>query len=275
MTTVSLTTDWGDTGLYSGIFKAKLVKLLPGVQIVDISHNVPSFHIENAAFALRNAYKYFAAKSIHVLSVSTSNISDVSQNHEYICFQYNYQYFIGPNNGIWELVLDCIPETVYKIEANTKKSSVGNFQEADAIVETIGKLALGTGLDHIGELTTCNPGRKISKPAVQENQIIGAFLYFDSYGNGISNITKEQFDAIGKGRPFTIMYGRPDIKAETISTNYDDVNAPLIALFNVSGFLELALPFSSLKNYLFASTNTKILVHFYENEEEKNTLRLF
>ena len=38
MVTISLTTDWGTSGFYTGLFKAKLVQKLPGAQIVDISH---------------------------------------------------------------------------------------------------------------------------------------------------------------------------------------------------------------------------------------------
>lgn len=273
MVIVTLTTDWGDSGLYLGMFKAKLIRLLPGVQIVDVSHTIPVYHVEDAVFALRNAYKYFPPKTIHVVSVASKTVDDKSKNREFICFQYNYQYFIGPNNGLWEMLLDVVPNPVYKIGFQSK--SIGNFPESDVFVETIGKLALGGGLDRIGTPVPFTRGMRINQPQIDDRQIIGNYLYFDSYGNGITNISKEIFEQVGKGRLFTIMAGRENVKTDVISTNYHSTTDSVIALFNVSGFLELAMPYYSLKSHLFIDERTRILIRFYDSEAEKDAFKLF
>ena len=70
MQTVSITTDWGTSGLYAGLFKAKLVQRVPDVQIVEISHAIEPYKVADAVFALKNAYPYFAPKAIHIISVA-------------------------------------------------------------------------------------------------------------------------------------------------------------------------------------------------------------
>ena len=41
-------------------------------------------------------------------------------------------------------------------------------------------------------------------PAIDESVINGSVVYIDSYKNAITNISRELFDQIGKGRPFEI-----------------------------------------------------------------------
>ena len=269
---VSLTTDWGNKGLYSGLFKAKLVNKIPSVQIVDISHEIIPFNINEGALALRTAYRHFPAGSIHVVSIASSTIADKTKNREFICFQYEEQYFIGPNNGLWDLVFDNAQFDVYKIEASQLIAQ--SFAEADAFIEAITNIALQKKLTAIGVPTAREKGRGIGLPDVRENQIIGAFLEFDSYGNGITNITKEQFESIGKGRLFTIMVGGQIGETDYISTNYDNVAETILALFNSSNFLEIATPYFSLKNFLHNSTTAKILITFYDSEEQKSNFKL-
>ena len=65
-------------------------------------------------------------------------------------------------------------------------------------------------------------------------------LYIDRYENVVLDITKTQFDAMVKGRPFKIKIMRMD-DITTVSNNYNDVakDEPLCR-FNSAGFLEIA-----------------------------------
>lgn len=276
MLTVSLTTDWGNSGIYTGLFKAKLIQRLPGTQIVDISNEIKAFDVGQAVFSLRNAFSHFPQKTIHIVSVASANIQDKAKNHEYVCLQYNYQYFIGPNNGLWNMLFEETPTEVYKIPTAPQKS-LGNFQEADAIVETINKIAIGLPIDRIGEKTTCYSAYKMSAPIVTDNMLEGRFLYFDSYGNGITNIPIALFETARRDRHFTIMVDSKRYSTDEITENYEpkDKSAKIMALYNVSGFLEIAIPYNPLEKFFHIdSEHTSIFVHFYDTEEEKNNFGL-
>lgn len=272
MVTISLTTDWGASGLYTGLFKAKLVQRLPGVQIVDISHQIEPYKVPDAVFALKNAITYFAPKTIHIVSVASMNIADRSKNREFICFQYNYQYFIGPNNGLWEMLFDDVPEKVYKIEA-VKKNVQGSFSESDIFVDVISKLSMGLSPERIGVPIDFYRGSRIGAPEIGSDQIKGSILYFDGYGNGITNISQKQFEDVRNGRFFTIFVGRKTYSTDEISENYMLTQNKIIALFNSSNLLELAVPYYSLQKSLFGE-QTGVWIMFFDTELEKQKFSL-
>ena len=58
----------------------------------------------------------------------------------------------------------------------------------------------------------------------------------------IVNITEKLFNEIGNGNPFTIYFKNSQYFIENISKNYYEVpTAEKLALFNESGFLEIAI----------------------------------
>lgn len=273
MITVTLTTDWGTAGSYVGMFKAKLVRLLPGVQIVDISHSIPPFSVNDAVYALKPVYSLFGARTIHVVSVARSE--HYEKNREFICFQYNQQYFIGPNNGLWSMLLPKEPEFVFSLN-DIIKTNNQSFSESDIFSYAISKIALDVSLDSFGKKIEYYKGPALREPIKEEKRIIGTYSYFDTYGNGITNISKQVFDEVGKGRPFLITSGRVQNKTDKLYSDYEHLTDDnhIVALFNVSGFLEISIPFASLKS-IYCESNTKVMVAFFDSEEEKQNFSLF
>ena len=105
----------------------------------------------------------------------------------------------------------------------------------------------------------------------------GRFLYFDSYGNGITNIPISLFETARRDRFFSIMLETKRYSTEEISENYEmkDKNSKIMALYNVSGFLEIAIPYNPLDRFFpIDKDHTPIFVHFYNTEEEKNNFGL-
>lgn len=283
MITVTLTTDWGNDGLYGGAFKGKLVQRIPGVQLVDITHVVPPLNPMYAVYALQNAYMFFSKKTIHVVGVGGIIGTDADfTKPEYICFQYNHHYFIGPNNGMWEMMFGDIPSEVYLLNTTQMPDQYASFPELDIYIEAISKLALGNEPKHLGEKIQCKLGRQISLPARKANQLLGVFQYFDVYGNGITNISKHEFFDAAKGRKFIIMVGseREEFMTDFIAQDYSEGDSSkILALFSYTGYLEISVPSSKLTNFLHIDKNTKILVSFfnegeqeYQKDEYKETL---
>src|SRR5215475_13121912 len=64
---ITLTTDFGLSDPFVGIMKGVILGIAPGLQIVDITHDVRSYDITEATFIVGNSYRYFPSGTIHVV----------------------------------------------------------------------------------------------------------------------------------------------------------------------------------------------------------------
>jgi len=77
---------------------------------------------------------------------------------------------------------------------------------------------------------------------ITKDMIRGAVIYVDSYGNAITNISKEVFENAQKGRNISILFGREDEEITKISAKYKEV--PLsekLAIFGENRLLQIAI----------------------------------
>ena len=66
---LTLTTDFGYRDHYVGAMKGVVASLAPGVQVFDITHEVPSFDIAEGAFAIAQAWRSYPDGTVHVVVV--------------------------------------------------------------------------------------------------------------------------------------------------------------------------------------------------------------
>ena len=66
---VSLTTDFGVSEPFVGLVKAQILARHPAARIVDLTHGVPPFSTEAAAFWTERSHRYFPPGSVHVVVV--------------------------------------------------------------------------------------------------------------------------------------------------------------------------------------------------------------
>ena len=59
MTVISLTSDWDKHDYYAGMLKGRIIRMVPEATLVDISHDIQSFHSLQGAFVLRHALTEF------------------------------------------------------------------------------------------------------------------------------------------------------------------------------------------------------------------------
>ena len=59
MPIITLLTDFGNRDEYVGLMKGVILSINPSVTIVDITHQIDSQDIVQAAYAIHSAYRYF------------------------------------------------------------------------------------------------------------------------------------------------------------------------------------------------------------------------
>ena len=69
MAIITLTTDLGHRDFYQAALKGAILSEHPEARIVDISHQISSYNIPQAAFILKNSFKFFPQGTIHVIGI--------------------------------------------------------------------------------------------------------------------------------------------------------------------------------------------------------------
>jgi len=239
MAIITLTTDLGTKDNYLGSVKGAIYSQLEDVKIVDITNTITSFNIQEAAFVLRNCYKDFPKGTVHIISVD----DELSAQNEHLAIEINGHYFIGTDNGLFSILLnENKAEKIVQLNI-TQTTDCTTFAAKNIFVPAACHLARGGTLEIIGaEITDLKVKKMELKSVFKDNVLRGAVIYVDSYGNAISNITKQEFDQYRKGGNFAILFGREDEKISKISNKYKDVPiSEKLATFGENNFLQIAI----------------------------------
>jgi S-adenosylmethionine hydrolase len=255
MPIITFISDFGLRDHYVASVKGFIYSQKSDVVIVDISHDIEKHNIQSAAHVLGSAYKTFPEKTVHIVGVSTEMI----QGGGYLAVEHNNHFFIAADNGIFSLMFEEQPFKIVELQPDISNKS---FPVRDVFVRAAVALANGVDLFSLGKpkdkLLQRLPFRASSNGSI----IRGAVVYIDSYNNVITNIDKVLFDRVGKGQAFLIEFAR-GYQIDHLSNDYSDVPpGEVLALFNSSGYLELAMRHGNISGLLKLELNSSITIEF-------------
>jgi len=266
---ITLTTDFGLKDHYVGALKGLLYCAIPNANLVDISHQITPFDIQETCYVIESAYSYFPEKTIHIILVD----QEVSQNKKPLIVFWNNHYFLSADNGILSMLTsEKKPDLIVNVQFNENQDATQLF------VRIASDIANGKPILELGEPTEYLKEQNKLKPIVstENDRITGSIIHIDSYGNAISNISNQLFDKIGKGRRFEILFRNYNITK--IHRSYIDYEfekkhqgAGKLSIFNSSGLLEIAIYRASKESggtassLLGLSHQSSIVVQFFDN----------
>jgi len=256
MPIITLTSDWGQRDHYLAAVKGKILSGLSSVNIIDISHGISPFNLKQASFIIRNSYIHYPEGTVHMLSVLTEN----SEKTPHLAVQYEGQYFIGADNGIFSLIFDHPAEKAVMI--SQQAGADGKLVAArDRFVEAAVQLAKGIPIEQLGEPVTQWKEQLHFLPVVSGDVIRGVVIYINQYENVITNITRDLVEKTGKGRPYIVEFRGETIKK--IRNSYQDVPiGEIVALYGSSGHLEIAMNQANASSLLGLDINDPVRVEF-------------
>jgi S-adenosylmethionine hydrolase len=256
MSIITLTSDFGLKDHYVGAVKGAILTRIPSATIVDISHLVEKYNIQDTAYILKEAFTSFPENTIHIIGIHTEH----KNTGGYVAVKHKGHYFISADNGIFSLLFEDYPETVVQIPVDTSLNM--SFPTRDIFVPIACKLAQGTPIQELGIPKESLLQRLPFRASSVGNIIRGTVVYIDSYGNVITNIGKSLFEQVGKKQPFIIELARSN-QIDKISTEYNSVpEGEILALFNSSGYIEIAMRNARVSNMLNLKLNDSITVRF-------------
>src|SRR5579883_443915 len=108
---ITLTTDFGTSDHFVGVMKGVILRIAPRATLVDITHGITPFQINEAAFTIAEASRWFPKGTVHVVVVDPG----VGTTRRPILVETAGQAFIGPDNGVFTLLYDAAPCKVREI----------------------------------------------------------------------------------------------------------------------------------------------------------------
>jgi S-adenosylmethionine hydrolase len=263
MPVITLTTEWRPDDFYYGIIRGKLCTLCPGVTIMDNAYGIPPFNIAQASFIIRNTYNNYPAGTIHLIFVHSEGTNEM----DYLVVKARDHYFIGTDNGIFNLILNGDPDEVVRINKN------GSTDEMDVFSKAASDLIAGKKMDEIGIPLNAVREKVPLRATIDKDVIIGSILFIDSYGNAISNITREVFYRVFENRQFKILIQSNRNYTGRISEKYNDVPlGELLARFNQLDLLEISVNGANVSELLSISVGSVVRVDSLNKSGPSNRL---
>jgi len=263
MAVITLTTEWRPDDIYNGIIKGKLCSLCPGATVIDNASNITPFNISHASFIIRNTFENYPKGSIHIICVH----SEAQKGEGYLIIKARGHFFIGTDNGIFNLILNADPDEIVRIESDGINNELEIFaRAASGLLAGKQPSQLGTPLNNISESLPL-------RATIDADVIIGSIIFIDSYGNAISNITREIFYRVFENREFRIYIQSNKNYTEHISKAYSDAPAgDLLARFNSLDLLEISINGANVSELLSIEIGSTVRVDTASKTAQANRL---
>lgn len=261
---ITFLTDFGTRDAYVAAMKGVALSVHRGANLVDISHDIPPQDVMQAAFVLRESAGWFPAGTVHVCVVDP----EVGTDRAGIAVRSGDQYFVGPDNGLFSLVLGRADQEAVVLDNpafwNSSTTST-TFHGRDIFAPAAAHLAAGRSLQDLG-----SPLEKLrplhwALPIHDDQGVRGWVVHVDRFGNCITNITQAEFDAGRTGRRFKCYAGT--VILDQLHPTYASVSGgdPLL-LFNSSALLEVAVSRGNAAELYGLRTGSPINVVFLDGQ---------
>ncbi len=255
MAIITLTTDLGLRDHYVAVLKGSILSKSPLSTLVDISHEIAPFDIQQASFVIKNAWHYFPQKTIHIVNVHAENKASL----KCVAIAYKQHFFIGLDNGLFSLIFEDYPDKIIEL---ARSSEAAFYLAKDVLAEAASALANGTEIQMLGKLLSSIETKTFLRPPDNEFIMKGNVVYVDRFGNAMINITKDRFEKIRAGRDFSINFKKND-EFHEISNTYSDVpEGEKLCLFNSAGYLEIAIHKGNASELLGLHVDDTIQIEF-------------
>ncbi|MCB0374498.1 MAG: SAM-dependent chlorinase/fluorinase [Sinomicrobium sp.] len=261
MAIITLTTDFGEKDYFVGAVKGRICTEMNAMTVVDISHRISPFNIQEGAYILKNTYKNFPEGTVHIIGID----SERTPENRHLVMLLDGHYFIGADNGIFSLLAsDMRPERLAAIGIDDTPES--SFPVLDVFVKAACHIARGGKPELLGKPVDSFKEIKALEPVVnaEKDKITGHVIYIDNYGNVVTNITRTLFEAVGKGRDFELsarnytfrsIYKRYSEAIDfSVEKHRRQDDGKKMAIFNSGGHVELAIYKSNLDTVGGAAT---------------------
>ena len=262
---ITLTTDFGLEDEYVGVMKGIIVSIAPAVRIIVLSHGINRQAVQEAAFVLDAAYRYFPKGTVHVAVVDPG----VGSNRKIILLRADGHFFIAPDNGLLTFLLaDDTFESAYEV-ANSDlfiKPVSNTFHGRDIMAPVAARLAVGLDMRAVGPAVDRAALVRLrrSRPTINRQQgiVTGTVIGVDRFGNLLTNIHVDDLGGVtGPGGPDQFFVTVRNIACGRLQNFYGAVaTGRPVALIGSRNYLEIGINQGNAANTLAAGLGDAVIV---------------
>ena len=244
-------TDFGTADGFAGVMKGVALSINPDLNLVDLTHEVPSFDILGGALILKAHYSYFPKGSVFVCVVDPG----VGTDRKPVAVRTENFTFVAPMNGVLDLVLE-EERPLEAVEISNRKYTLkainNTFHGRDIFTPAAAHLTRGVPLSALGRRIKYRKLLKFPKVKRFRGGVEGIIVYFDKFGNAITNIPC--------GRFRRCLYG--NLKGRFVKAFlYGDRDKPNFTCGSF-GFVEAFVPTDSFKDRFNARRGDRVRCYF-------------
>src|SRR5687768_5656006 len=180
---VTLLTDFGTADGYVAELKGVLFSSAPGIQVVDLSHDVPSHDVEAARLAVARYWRRFPPGSIHLVVVDPG----VGSARKATAVSSDGRFLVGPDNGVLSPAL--LLPGARAVRIPVPRTASPTFHGRDVFAPAAAELTNGALLDSLGESVSNPVIHRTPEPhRTPSGEIAGQVIAIDRFGNAITNL---------------------------------------------------------------------------------------
>lgn len=232
---ITLLSDFGLQDASAASVKGIIMQQSPTAKVVDITHMVEPRNLQQAAYLLAASYRHFPASTCHIV------LCDIFYERvpRLLLHERDGQFFLAPDNGVLSLAFGNNPGNVWRcFELQPEESFSDWVRKTVNIAMRLSNSSAKTLGFEACEMQNA-PVHCLAK--IEANSIEGQVIHIDRYRNVVVNITQQEFDQVGGGRPFRIEFMREEPITE-LGGHYRSVrHGDKLCRFNSIGYLEIAV----------------------------------
>jgi S-adenosylmethionine hydrolase len=238
---IFLFTDFGAADLYVGQIKAVLHRYAPGVPVIDVLHEAPSFNVKAGAHLLAALAGRLPQGSVTLAVVDPG----VGGSRKPVALLADGRWFVGPDNGLLSVIAARAKRAeAYVIGWKPKKLSA-SFHGRDLFAPVTGMLARGD--------RNTPKLRKASLAVKLGEKDLARIIYVDHYGNAMTGLRAARL-----ARRTKLMVGRRRVARARV---FADVPAGKVFWYeNSLGLAEIAANVASAARELRLAVGVPVRV---------------
>lgn len=185
MALLTLLTDFGTADYYVAAVKGTVLRLAPGTQIVDVSHEVPSGDVATGAFLLSAAVPWFPEGTVHLSVIDPG----VGSGRRILAARTGSGWLVLPDNGLLTLLRGSV-QSIRSVE-RTDLFLPGpgqTFHGRDRFAPVAAWLLRGEPSGELGPEIDDPVLLPREAPRREPGRASGQVVHVDRYGNLITDI---------------------------------------------------------------------------------------
>jgi S-adenosylmethionine hydrolase len=252
--------DYGLRDHYVAAVKAALLREMPPAVIVDITHQIRTGDLAQAAYTLQAIFTDFPPGSVHIVAVDTTR----AEQSRHLLVHHQDHWFIAPDNGLLPLALG--EKVTKRIALHPGTDFSPSFPARHLYGRVAARLLQGDSPETLGTPFPTWVIKRFRQEQPRAEQLQGRVVHVDHYGNLITNIDQTSFESARNGKKFEVRFAHECITQ--LHHTYSELDfGDCLIFFNSQQQLEIAINQGNAAQLLGMKYNSPVTVHFPTDHE--------